>query len=417
MKSETSYYPATSYKMENNTEKISTDKISVVDENDENKTDRKLSAIVTASMAVQKLQNDQKRIQEFKNNITIMRKDSQKVDLHIASEKGDYDKVKLLLSKEFTPNDKNALSKTPLHLACKSLSPKVITLLIESGADVNAQDSTMMTPLHHLLLISGRLKEQVEKVTECINLLIAHKANVNLSDYAGNTALHLAAMRAEDSWVDALIGAGADMNAKNKEGVSVLYFIMKHCPKSLTKCLDNCVKLNDKKGISSQSVGFEVRLDFNTLDLRKHYRKENEIITKKRQLRTFENTTDPTIFFSQVLGIRRNNDQSLNHIIEDIFMHPVSQTYFYLKWKEISWLYYIVVLFTHFLYSITYSAYAVLVYRTICKTTLIQEDPTDGLSDIYKNTTCRYVITIYQFFATLLFYVLFNCNASVYLYI
>ena len=39
----------------------------------------------------------------------------------------------------------------------------------------------MMTPLHHLLLISGRLKEQVEKVTECIHLLIAHKANVNIS--------------------------------------------------------------------------------------------------------------------------------------------------------------------------------------------------------------------------------------------
>ena len=93
---------------------------------DEDKVERKLSTIVTASMAVQKLQNDQKKIQ--KEDITIMRRDSQKVDLHSASEKGDFDNVKLLLEKKFDPNGRNELSKTPLHLACKSLSPKVIKL-------------------------------------------------------------------------------------------------------------------------------------------------------------------------------------------------------------------------------------------------------------------------------------------------
>ena len=93
---------------------------------DEDKVERKLSTIVTASMAVQKLQNDQKKIQ--KEDITIMRRDSQKVDLHSASEKGDFDNVKLLLEKKFDPNGRNELFKTPLHLACKSLSPKVIKL-------------------------------------------------------------------------------------------------------------------------------------------------------------------------------------------------------------------------------------------------------------------------------------------------
>ena len=97
---------------------------------------------------------------------------------------------------------------------------------VENNADVNAQDTTNMTPLHHLLLTAKT--KNIEKVTECINLLIQHKANVNKSDHAGCTALHLAAMRAEEAWINTLIAAGGDMNAKNREGISVLYYIMIH---------------------------------------------------------------------------------------------------------------------------------------------------------------------------------------------
>ena len=100
--------------------------LKMIDEDEDKEGGRKLSTIVAASMAVQKLQNDQKKIE--KKDITIMRRDSQKVDLHSASEKGDYENVKLLLEKKFDPNGRNELSKTPLHLACKSLSPKVIRL-------------------------------------------------------------------------------------------------------------------------------------------------------------------------------------------------------------------------------------------------------------------------------------------------
>ena len=361
--------------------------LEAIEEDEDKDPKRKLSTMVTASMAVKKLQNDQKRIQEFKKNITIMRRDSQKIDLHTLSEKGDYENVKNLLEKKFDANDRNELYKTPLHLACKSLSPKVIELLLENGADVDAQDSTRMTALHHLLLISGRLTDKIEKVTECMHLLIKNKADVNVSDHAGCTPLHLAAMRAEESWVDTLIEGGADMSAKNNEGVSVLYFIMKHCPNSLTKCLDNCVKFVDKKGTSTQTMGHEARIDFNTLDLRKHTRRNDEINNRKRQMRSYENTTDPTVFFCQVLGIKRHNDPGLNKIIENVFLHPVSQTYFHIKWSEIRWLYYLLILLTHFVYSAVYSTYAVLVYRTIC-CPLREEVPQDVLYQVEKNSTC-----------------------------
>ena len=116
--------------------------LEAIEEDEDKDPKRKLSTMVTASMAVKKLQNDQKRIQEFKKNITIMRRDSQKIDLHTVSEKGDYENVKLLLEKKFDPNGRNELYKTPLHLACKSLSPKVIELLLENGANVKALSNT-----------------------------------------------------------------------------------------------------------------------------------------------------------------------------------------------------------------------------------------------------------------------------------
>ena len=103
------------------------DKTETENESPVNESDRKLSTMVVAGMAVQKLQNDQKKHQDMKNSITIMRRDSQKVDLHTASEKDEYDRVKMLLEKRLNPNEKNILSKTPLHLACKAVSPRIIT--------------------------------------------------------------------------------------------------------------------------------------------------------------------------------------------------------------------------------------------------------------------------------------------------
>ena len=347
---------------------MSSERIKSEEEAEEQVVGRKLSTIVTASMAVRKLQNDTKKIQQFKETIKVMRHDSSIISLHSASEQGDYDNVQKLLKKECDPNSRNELSKTPLHLACKGLSPNIISLLIDNGADVNAQDTARMSPLHHVLLTAK--KNNVEKVTECLHLLIKNKANVNLSDQMGYTALHLAAVRAEEAWVNVLISAGADLGSKNNEGIAVLYFVMKNCPNSILKCIDSCAEINDRKDISPHGVEFDIRMDFNTLDLRSNDSKFERSMSQKveQRLGKFRNTRDPTVFFNQILSIRGNGDPRLNNLCDQIFMHPISQTYFYIKWSEIKWLYYVIVLLAHFLYSVAYSTYAVLIYRTICKT-------------------------------------------------
>lgn len=52
--------------------------------------------------------------------------------------------------------------------------------------------------------------------------------------------------------------------------------------------------------------------------------------------------------------------------IDRILMHPLSQGYLHLKWAQYRWVYLTMVL-SHLVYSITYSVYAVLVYKDLCK--------------------------------------------------
>ena len=62
----------------------------------------------------------------------------------------------------------------------------IMRLLIEHGADVNAQDETQSTPLH-LASYSG--------IPDLVLLLIEHGADINGRDRSQRTPLHLASSR------------------------------------------------------------------------------------------------------------------------------------------------------------------------------------------------------------------------------
>lgn len=102
---------------------------------------------------------------------------------------------------------------TPLFLAVDGGNRKIVEMLLNFGADVNALDDEGETPLM-------RLDDDAD--AELVRLLIKHGAKINVVDNNGNTALISAAEYADAKILQVLMESGADVNAQNKHGKTAL---------------------------------------------------------------------------------------------------------------------------------------------------------------------------------------------------
>lgn len=102
---------------------------------------------------------------------------------------------------------------TPLLEAAFHGDPKVIALLLQYGAKVNAEDMFGENALHKAVFFSGK---------DAVALLIAHGADVKHKDHFGKTALHVAAQSNDPDKVSLLLAHGADVNARDEEGKTPL---------------------------------------------------------------------------------------------------------------------------------------------------------------------------------------------------
>jgi ankyrin repeat protein len=139
-----------------------------------------------------------------------------------------YDIMRFLLARGAKPNVKNVGGKTPLHLLLEGGNfsdeddiPGLVRQLLESGADVNAQDQNHASPL---FLAAER------HLVDIARILLQHGAVPNIKNIKGKTPLHLLLeddLHDHDDFngvqlVVLLLDSGADVNAKDEDNTTPL---------------------------------------------------------------------------------------------------------------------------------------------------------------------------------------------------
>jgi ankyrin repeat protein len=107
---------------------------------------------------------------------------------------------------------------TPLHLAVFSIKHKqIVEMLVNKGADINAQPASGATPLFFAVL-----RDQKDDV----QFLLDKGANVNLPDAYGDTCLDMALRLQYGGIIQILLDKGADVNAVDQGEHRPLFYAM-----------------------------------------------------------------------------------------------------------------------------------------------------------------------------------------------
>jgi len=135
-------------------------------------------------------------------------------DVFAAAKAGDVEKVRALLASDAgLAAAKDSAGNTPLHLAASGGSAPIVALLLARGAAVDALNAAGLTPLLEAIQ-AGRL--------EAAQALLAGGADVRRTGAMGRGPLHFAALSDFAAAIPALKAKGADLEMKDLQGLTPL---------------------------------------------------------------------------------------------------------------------------------------------------------------------------------------------------
>lgn len=114
---------------------------------------------------------------------------------------------------------------TPLHYAAFHGNYKGVECLLAAGCNPNAANHCGKTALHKAVQLGDTPTHYLQHIKVILNLLIGAQANANQQDYAGNTFLHDAAMRANATLYNELAKFPVNKKQQNKYKYTAIHLL------------------------------------------------------------------------------------------------------------------------------------------------------------------------------------------------
>ncbi len=127
--------------------------------------------------------------------------------------------VKLLIDRNIDCSHKNIFGRNPLmqKLNYSQEMEEVIKLIIQNGADVNAQDKRGKTALLYNL-----------QSPEICSLLIGYGADLNIKDTRGNSLISQLIRKSSVEAITLFLENGLDINKQDRNGKTPLFYVIHH---------------------------------------------------------------------------------------------------------------------------------------------------------------------------------------------